>query len=91
MSSAGVVQVSSRLGLSVAIVEKHNCFGGVVTAGNVNVWHSLHDTIGERQVIGGLTQEVLDRLSVRDAVLTSPNPSVVYRPDQYGRTEDRTR
>lgn len=91
MSSAGVVQVSSRLGLSVAIVEKHNCFGGVATAGNVNVWHSLHDTIGERQVIGGLTQEVLDRLSVRDAVLTSPNPSVVYRPDQYGRTEDRTR
>jgi hypothetical protein len=70
---------AARLGLNVAIVEKHNCFGGVATAGNVNVWHSLHDTIGKRQIIGGLTQEVLDRLSARDAVLTSSDPSSAFR------------
>ncbi len=70
---------AARLGVSVAIVEKHNCFGGVATAGNVNVWHSLHDTIGKRPIIGGLTQEVLDRLSARDAVLTSSDPSSAYR------------
>ncbi len=70
---------AARLGLSVAIVEKHNCFGGVATAGNVNIWHSLHDTIGERRIIGGLTQELLDRLSARDAVLTSSNPSSAFR------------
>jgi hypothetical protein len=70
---------AARLGLSVAIVEKHNCFGGVATAGNVNVWHSLHDTTGKRQIIGGLTQEVLDRLSARDAALTSSDPSSAFR------------
>lgn len=70
---------AARLGLRVAIVEKHNCFGGVATVGNVNVWHSLYDTRGERQIIGGLTQEVLDRLAVRDAVLASPDPSTAYR------------
>ncbi|MFW5870965.1 MAG: FAD-dependent oxidoreductase [Verrucomicrobiota bacterium] len=70
---------AARLGLRVAVVEKQNCFGGVATAGNVNIWHSLHDTIGERQIIGGLTQEILDRLSVRNAVLTQSNPSPAYR------------
>lgn len=70
---------ASRLGLRVAIVEKHNCFGGVATAGNVNVWHSLHDTTADRRIIGGLTQEVLDRLSARKAVLRSPNPAGAYR------------
>ncbi len=70
---------AARLGLRVAIIEKQNCFGGVATAGTVNVWHSLHDTVGERQIIGGLTQEVLDRLSKRDAVLTSPDPASAFR------------
>jgi len=70
---------ASRLGLRVAIVEKHNCFGGVATSANVNVWHSLHDTTGERQIIGGLTKEVLDRLIARHAVITSPNPATAYR------------
>ena len=70
---------ASRLGLRVAIIEKQNCFGGMATSANVNVWHSLRDTLGQRQIIGGLTQEVLDRLARRDAVLTSPNPSSAYR------------
>ncbi len=60
---------AARLGLKVAIVEKQNCFGGLATAGNVNIWHSLADTIGERQIIAGLTKEVIDRLAVRNAVL----------------------
>lgn len=70
---------AARLGLRVAIVEKQNCFGGVATAGNVNIWHSLHDTTGECPIIGGLTRETLDRLSKRNAVLTSPDPSHAYR------------
>jgi len=80
-SSTGVFAAvrASRLGLRVAIVEKHNCFGGVATVGNVNVWHSLHDTVGERQIIGGLTREVIDRLAVRAAMVTSPNPSAAHR------------
>lgn len=70
---------ASRLGLRVAVVEKQNCFGGVATAGNVNVWHSLRDTIGERQIIGGLTQDVLDRLAARDAVIRSSHPSSAFQ------------
>lgn len=70
---------AARRGLRVAIVERHNCFGGVATAANVNIWHSLHDTRGERQIIGGLTQEVLDRLQVRKAVLSPSEPAESYR------------
>lgn len=70
---------AARMGLRVAVVEKQNCFGGVATAGTVNIWHSLHDTVGDQQIIGGLTQEVLDRLSIRNAVLTSPAPSSAFR------------
>ena len=49
---------AARLGLSVAIVEKSNCFGGVATNGLVNVWHTLYDTEGKEQIIAGLTHEV---------------------------------
>ena len=80
-SSTGVFAAvrAARLGLRVAIIEKHNCFGGVATVAAVNIWHSLHDTHNERQVISGLTQEVITRLQRRNAVLTSPNPSSAYR------------
>ena len=59
---------AARLGMRAAIVEKQNCFGGVATAGAVHVWHSLRDTRGERQIIAGLTAEVLERLARRGAV-----------------------
>lgn len=59
---------AARLGARVAVVENNGCFGGVATAGLVNIWHSLYDTAGERQIIAGLTQEVIARLQRRDAV-----------------------
>lgn len=59
---------AARLGAKVAIVEQDNCFGGVATTGLVNVWHSLWDTEGKRQIIAGLTQETLERLDRRGAV-----------------------
>ena len=43
---------AARLGAKVAIIEKQNCFGGVATNGLVNVWHSLYDIKGEKQIIG---------------------------------------
>jgi hypothetical protein len=69
---------AARMGLSVAIVEKHGFFGGTATAGLVSVWHSLFDTTGARRIIGGLTQEIIDRLDRRGAVhLEDPaNPSL---------------
>lgn len=58
---------AARRGLSCCIVEKQNCFGGVATAGMVNVWHSLYSTDGRQQVIGGLTEEMERRLIDRGA------------------------
>lgn len=70
---------AARLGLRVAIIEKQNCFGGMATAGIVNVWHSLYDTAGERPTIGGLTREMIERLRKRDAVLCSDEPTTAFR------------
>jgi len=75
--SAGVFAAvrAARLGAKVALVENNGFFGGVATAAKVNVWHSKYDTIGKRQIIGGLTIEVIERLKKRDAV-------VVYKPNE---------
>ena len=60
---------AARLGAKVAIVERQGFFGGVATAGLVNVWHSTFDTIGRREIITGLTTEVIERLKRRNAVI----------------------
>jgi len=70
---------AARLGLSVALVEQGGFFGGVATAGLVNVWHSTLDTEFRRTVIAGLTAETVDRLRSRRAVAdTGPSDSVHY-------------
>lgn len=61
---------AARLGLSVAIVEMQNCFGGVATSSMVNIWHSLLDAEYRETIIGGLTVEVVERLQRREAVRT---------------------
>lgn len=70
---------AAQAGLRVALVEANGFFGGVGTAAIVNVWHSLFDTEGERRILGGLTQTMIDRLQARDAVrLRSPKDKDVY-------------
>ncbi len=70
---------AARLGATVALVENNGFFGGVATAAKVNVWHSRYDTAGEKEIIGGLTVEVIERLCRRDAAfLNAPN-----NPSQY--------
>jgi len=59
---------AARLGAKVAIVERQNCFGGTATNSLVNVWHSLMDTEFKRQIIAGLTQELMQRMKKRGAV-----------------------
>jgi flavin-dependent dehydrogenase len=59
---------AARLGARVALVEGNGFFGGNATASMVCIWHSIYDTTYERQIIGGLTTEVLDRLQKRQAV-----------------------
>ena len=60
---------AARLGARVALIENNGFLGGVATAGLVNVWHSLNDTAEQRQIIGGLTAEVIERLEKRDAAI----------------------
>src|SRR5580658_9668789 len=59
---------AARLGASVVLVEKQNCFGGMATLAMVNVWHSLLDIRYEHQIIRGLTAEVCARLEKRNAI-----------------------
>ena len=59
---------AARLGLRVALIEQNILLGGMATAAQVNEWHSLHDTSGKTQIIGGLTAELLDRLRKRGMV-----------------------
>ena len=66
---------AARLGAKVAIIEKQNAFGGVATNAFVNIWHSLLNTEYNLQIIAGLTLEVMDRLSKRDAVIRSAENS----------------
>ena len=74
---------AARLGLKTAIVEKHNCFGGVATAGLVNVWHSILDIDGKEQIIAGLTEEVRSTLLKNgNAVLEDKvSPAVFFDPN----------
>ena len=64
---------AARLGAKVAIVEKQNAFGGVATNAFVNIWHSLLNTEFDKEIIAGLTAEVIDRLTLRDAIVKSGN------------------
>jgi len=77
---------AARLGLSVALIENNGFFGGTATAGLVHVWHSLFDTAGERQVISGLTAELLERLGRRGA--TAPASRERPRDETILNTEE---
>lgn len=62
---------AARLGARVALIENNGFFGGVATAALVNVWHSIYDTTGMQQIIGGLTVELIERLRKRKAATLS--------------------
>jgi hypothetical protein len=62
---------AARLGAKVALIENNGYFGGVGTAGLVNIWHSTYDTAGKQKIIGGLTGETIDRLVKRNSAVIS--------------------
>jgi 2-polyprenyl-6-methoxyphenol hydroxylase-like FAD-dependent oxidoreductase len=70
---------AARLGAKVAIVEQNGFLGGVATASLVNIWHSLYNTTGDRQIIAGLTGEVVERLARRSAAVVKDKSN----PSQY--------
>lgn len=58
---------AARLGMKVALVERFSSLGGMATNGHVNIWHSLYNTSGEKQIIAGLTEEVIQMLQALGA------------------------
>jgi hypothetical protein len=72
---------AARLGTRVALVEKQNCFGGTATAGLVNVWHSLYNVNGNRQIIGGLTSEIIERLDLSGGCIKKNCVNTAYQLD----------
>jgi len=76
---------AAQLGARVCIVENNGFFGGVATAGLVNLWHSLYDTAGEQQIIAGLTLETIERLRKRNAVIergAEPGCHYAFNPSE---------
>ncbi len=53
---------AARLGAKVVIVECQNSFGGVATNGLVSIWHTFMDVPRKKQIIAGLSEEILERL-----------------------------
>ena len=73
---------AARLGAGVVLIEKQNCFGGTATSGLVNIWHSLHDIDHKEKIIGGLTEEMLQRLRRRNGVICNPfDEQMAYKLD----------
>jgi glycine/D-amino acid oxidase-like deaminating enzyme len=65
---------AARLGASVVLVERSNCFGGMATNGLVIVWHQFLDTESRQTIIGGLSREIIDRLVQRGAAEIEERP-----------------
>jgi flavin-dependent dehydrogenase len=78
---------AAQEGARVALIELSGFFGGVATAGLVDIWHTLYDCEGGRQVIGGLTQEMLERLGARGAVAINARDNLfsyaVFNPPRW--------
>ncbi|MBP0990157.1 MAG: FAD-dependent oxidoreductase [Oscillospiraceae bacterium] len=72
---------AARLGAKVVIIECQNSFGGVATNGLVSVWHSFYDLSGKKQIIAGLSEEVLSRLPETDRS-QGPDLSNFFNPNE---------
>jgi len=80
---------AAQMGATVALVEKQNAFGGVATSGLVNVWHKLLDNPGKTQIIGGLTQQMIERLRMIDAVVDKGRVGFLLNPEELKIELDR--
>jgi hypothetical protein len=62
----GAAISAARLGLDVVLIERYGYLGGMATGGLVNIIPNMSDING-KQYIGGITQEIVDRLERRKA------------------------
>ena len=83
---------ASRLGARVAVVEMNGFFGGTATAAKVCVWHTHLDTVYEKQIIGGLTMEMVNQMLKKETMIDKgPNPyqQYVFLPAEMSLELDR--
>jgi hypothetical protein len=80
--AAGVAAATAaaRAGADVLLVERTNALGGLATGGLIILLLTLDDGRG-RQVVGGLCQEVTERLAARGAAFFPPQ-------DEWGRADE---
>jgi len=90
--SAGVsaAVAAAREGADVMLVERYGQLGGLATGGLIILLLTLDDGAGN-QVVGGLCQELTDRLAKRGAVVApppaewnDPTPDLVTRYERWG-------
>ncbi|MFH1647108.1 MAG: FAD-dependent oxidoreductase [Chloroflexota bacterium] len=64
----GAAVSAARNGASTVLIERYGYLGGMGTGGLVTIIPQLTDIYGKQQIVG-LTQEWIDRLKVREAVV----------------------
>lgn len=86
--SAAVAAARNRAG--VMLVERFSYLGGLATGGLIILLLTMDDGAG-RQAVGGLCQEIVDRMRKRDAVYyppqrewNDPDPELVEHYSQWG-------
>jgi glycine/D-amino acid oxidase-like deaminating enzyme len=68
---------AARMGAKVALIERYGFPGGMATAGLVHPWMTYH--AGDKQIIGGIFQQVIEPLKQRGAFEPSDN---LFDPEQ---------
>ena len=63
----GAAIAAARQGASVILVEKNGYMGGVCTAGQVGIWHTLSSLDGKK-IIGGVVDDMLLGMTRRNAL-----------------------
>jgi NADPH-dependent 2,4-dienoyl-CoA reductase/sulfur reductase-like enzyme len=90
--SAGIAAAvaAARTGADTILVERHGSLGGMATGGLIVLLLSLDDGRG-RQTVGGLCQELVERLTALGAAYHPPSdewgnadPELVERYRRYG-------
>lgn len=66
-TGACAAAAAARAGRSVVLIERHGFLGGMITAANVTILHSLYGMDGQTRIIGGLSEELIRRLQALDA------------------------
>lgn len=71
---------AAREGCSVTLLEQNGFGGGMATAGMVGPFMTCYDKMGEKMIIRGLFEEIVDRLVERGGAI---HPSVVRAGTAY--------